>query len=51
MPIYLINDVTSSIHTKTIAVCETEDDVLNKLKDVKFLKRFKGEIKIVKVIL
>lgn len=48
--IYLINDVVNN-KTKTVFVCQSEEEVLNKLTNVKNLKKFKGEIKIVKVAL
>ena len=48
--IYLINDIYSN-KTKTLFVCQTEEEVLNILSEVKNLKKFKGEIKIIKVVL
>lgn len=48
--IYLINDEISK-YIKTIFVCQSEEEVLNKLSDVKNLKKFKGQIKVVKVVL
>lgn len=48
--IYLINDVTNN-KSKTLFVCQSEEDVLKTLSEVKNLKKFKGEIKIVKVVL
>lgn len=47
---YLINDVVNN-KTKTIFVCQSEEEVLNKLANIKNLKKFKGEIKIIKVVL
>lgn len=48
--IYLINDVVNC-KSKTISVCQSEEEVLEFLSEVKNLKKFKGEIKIVKVVL
>ena len=48
--IYLINDICNN-KTKTLFVCQSEEEVLKILSEVKNLKRFKGEIKIVKVVL
>lgn len=54
--LYLIKDVdTCKItgHSKTcvMKVCSTEDEVLNYLTVVENLKKFKGDIKVEKVIL
>ena len=48
--IYLINDIYNN-KTKTLFVCQTEEEVLKILSEVKNLKKFKGEIKIIKVVL
>ena len=48
--IYLINDIINN-KSKTLFVCQTEEEVLKILSEVKNLKKFKGEIKIVKVVL
>lgn len=48
--IYLINDICNN-KTKTLFVCQSEEEVLNVLSEVKNLKKFKGEIKIIKVVL
>ena len=44
--IYLINDIYNN-KTKTLFVCQSEDEVLKILSEVKNLKKFKGEIKII----
>lgn len=49
--IYLINDEINDKITKTLFVCQSEDEVLNTLAEVKNLKKFKGQIKVVKVVL
>lgn len=53
--IYLINDVCNgdicSNKTKTLFVCQSEAEVLEVLSEVKNLKKFKGEIKVIKVVL
>ncbi len=54
--IYLINDISYDTFSvagkiKTLFVCQSEDEVLKILADKKNLKKFKGEIKIVKVVL
>lgn len=48
--IYLINDVVNG-KTKTVLICQSEQEVLDSLADVKTLKKFKGEIKVIKVAL
>lgn len=48
--IYLINDIHNG-KTKTIKICETESQVLEALSDINILRKIKGEIKIVKVVL
>ena len=48
--IYLINDIYNN-KTKTLFVCQSEEEVLSVLSEIKNLKRFKGEIKIIKVVL
>ena len=54
--IYLIKDVdtckiTGHSKTCTMKVCASEDEVLDYLSIVENLKKFKGDIKIEKVIL
>jgi len=54
--LYLIKDVTTSLvtgHSKscTMKIVSTEDEVLDYLSQVENLKKFKGDIKIEKVIL
>ena len=44
------NDIYNN-KTKTLFVCQTEEEVLKILSEVKNLKKFKGEIKIIKVVL
>lgn len=48
--LYLIKDKTL-LGTKTIKICQTEEDVLKYLGQVENLKKFKGDIKIEKVVL
>lgn len=48
--IYLINDI-ANYKSKTMFVCQSEEEVLKILSEAKHLKKFKGEIKIVKVVL
>ena len=48
--LYLIKDKTL-IGIKTIKICQTEEDVLKYLGNVESLKKFKGDIKIEKVVL
>lgn len=48
--IYLINDI-ANYKSKTMFVCQSEEEVLQTLAEVKNLKKFKGEIKIIKVVL
>ena len=48
--IYLIKDVTL-LGTKTIKIAQSDTEVLNWLSSVVNLKKFKGDIKIEKVML
>lgn len=56
MMIYLIKDVvgnqlTGHTSSKTMKIAQSENEVLNYLSSIDNLKKFKGEIKIDKVIL
>lgn len=48
--LYLIKDKTL-FGIKTIKICQSEDEVLKYLSKVENLKKFKGDIKIEKVVL
>lgn len=48
--LYLIKDKTL-FGIKTIMICQTEDGVLKYLGKIENLKKFKGDIKIEKVVL
>ena len=48
--LYLIKDKTL-LGVKTIQICQTEADVLTYLGKIENLKKFKGDIKIEKVVL
>lgn len=54
--LYLIKDITTCLitgHSKacTMKIVSTEEEVLDYLREVENLKKFKGDIKIEKVIL